>query len=66
MCAVNTTGISPGSCFISTPNVMSITQQECEDSIKIELFSDKKNSTNVYEGYEPRDWICVNWTALKA
>jgi hypothetical protein len=67
MCAINTTGISPGSCFvITTSSGIYKTQQECEDSITIDLFFDKKKNKNVYEGYGPKDWICVNWSALKA
>ena len=63
MCAINTTGTSIGSCFTVTPGGMFATQQECEDSIKNVLGSG--TLALKFKEYEPKDWICVNWSALK-
>ena len=63
MCALHTAGKDVGSCFTISPNVMFTTQQECEDSIKNVLGSG--TLAQQYKDYEPKDWYCVNWSALK-
>lgn len=63
MCALHTTGMGAGSCFTVSPDFMFTTQQECEDSIKKVVGSG--TLALKFKQHEPKDWICVNWTALK-
>jgi len=64
MCALHTEGKDIGSCFTVSPNAMFSNQEVCEQSIKKVLGSG--TLALKFEDYEPKDWYCVNWTALKA